>query len=411
MYEFIGINDIRASEILDSRGMPTVRAEVLLEDGTTGAACVPSGASTGKYEAVEKRDEDHHRFHGTGVLKACGMVNKEIRNLLRGRNVLAQQEIDRVLKELDDTQNFSYVGANAALAVSLACARAAAEALCLPLYQYIGGLSGRVMPVPMMNVINGGKHAGNNIDIQEFMIVPTGAESFREGLRWCAEIYHTLGKQLKAQGLSTGVGDEGGYAPDLPSDEAAIEAVLNAVEKAGYGGKVKLALDAAGSEWVQGDRYRLPKRGKEFTVEDMIEYWEGLVEKYPIISIEDPLGEEDFAGWSALTARLGQKVQLVGDDLFVTNMERLRQGIDEGAGNAILIKPNQIGTLTETLDCIELAKRSGYKTIISHRSGETEDTFIADLAVAVNAGQIKTGAPCRTERVAKYNRLLRIEEC
>lgn len=407
----VRIQKVFGTEILDSRGNPTVSATVQLTDGTMGTAAAPSGASTGKFEAIELRDGDQRRYDGKGVLKAVRNVTEIISPALEKVPSLTVREIDGVLQKLDGTPNKAHLGANATLAVSMACARAIAAHYRMPLYRFLGGAAAYQLPRPMMNILNGGAHAGNNIDIQEFMIVPTGAESFREGLRWCAEIYHTLGKQLKAQGLSTGVGDEGGYAPDLPSDEAAIEAVLNAVEKAGYGGKVKLALDAAGSEWVQGDRYRLPKRGKEFTVEDMIEYWEGLVEKYPIISIEDPLGEEDFAGWSALTARLGQKVQLVGDDLFVTNIERLRQGIDEGAGNAILIKPNQIGTLTETLDCIELAKRSGYKTIISHRSGETEDTFIADLAVAVNAGQIKTGAPCRTERVAKYNRLLRIEEC
>lgn len=407
----VRIQKVYGCEILDSRGNPTVSATVQLTDGTMGTAAAPSGASTGKFEAIELRDGDQRRYDGKGVLKAVRNVSEIISPALEKVHSLTVREIDQVLQKLDGTPNKAHLGANATLAVSMACARAIAAHYRMPLYRYLGGAAAHQLPRPMMNILNGGAHAGNNIDIQEFMIVPTGAGCFREGLRWCAEIYHTLGKQLKEQGLSTGVGDEGGYAPDLPSDEAAIEAVLGAVEKAGYGGKVQIALDAAGSEWAQGNRYRLPKRGKEFSVEDMIEYWEGLVRQYPIISIEDPLGEEDFAGWAALTARLGEKVQLVGDDLFVTNMERLRQGIDEGAGNAILIKPNQIGTLTETLDCIELAKRSGYKTIISHRSGETEDTFIADLAVAVNAGQIKTGAPCRTERVAKYNRLLRIEEC
>ena len=382
-----------------------------LSDGSLGTAAAPSGASTGTFEAVELRDGDARRYGGKGVKKAARNVTEVISPALEKLHSLTVREVDTVLQKLDGTPNKAHLGANATLAVSMACARAIAAHYRMPLYRYLGGAAAYELPRPMMNILNGGAHEGNNIDIQEFMIVPTGACCFREGLRWCAEIYHTLGRQLKDQGLSTGVGDEGGFAPDLPSDEAAIEAVLNAVEKAGYGGRVQLALDAAGSEWVQGNRYKLPKRGKEYVVEDLIEYWENLVKKYPIISIEDPLGEEDFAGWAALTQRLGQKVQLVGDDLFVTNMERLRQGIDEGAGNAILIKPNQIGTLTETLDCIELAKRSGYKTIISHRSGETEDTFIADLAVAVNAGQIKTGAPCRTERVAKYNRLLRIEEC
>ncbi len=407
----VRIQKVYGCEILDSRGNPTVSATVQLTDGTMGTAAAPSGASTGKFEAIELRDGDQRRYDGKGVLKAVRNVSEIISPALEKVHSLTVREIDQVLQKLDGTPNKAHLGANATLAVSMACARAIAAHYRMPLYRYLGGAAAHQLPRPMMNILNGGAHAGNNIDIQEFMIVPTGAGCFREGLRWCAEIYHTLGKQLKEQGLSTGVGDEGGYAPDLPSDEAAIEAVLGAVEKAGYGGKVQIALDAAGSEWAQGNRYRLPKRGKEFSVEDMIEYWEGLVRQYPIISIEDPLGEEDFAGWAALTARLGEKVQLVGDDLFVTNIERLRQGIDEGAGNAILIKPNQIGTLTETLDCIELAKRSGYKTIISHRSGETEDTFIADLAVAVNAGQIKTGAPCRTERVAKYNRLLRIEEC
>ncbi len=407
----VRIQKVYGCEILDSRGNPTVSATVQLTDGTMGTAAAPSGASTGKFEAIELRDGDQRRYDGKGVLKAVRNVSEIISPALEKVHSLTVREIDQVLQKLDGTPNKAHLGANATLAVSMACARAIAAHYRMPLYRYLGGATAHQLPRPMMNILNGGAHAGNNIDIQEFMIVPTGAGCFREGLRWCAEIYHTLGKQLKEQGLSTGVGDEGGYAPDLPSDEAAIEAVLGAVEKAGYGGKVQIALDAAGSEWAQGNRYRLPKRGKEFSVEDMIEYWEGLVRQYPIISIEDPLGEEDFAGWAALTARLGEKVQLVGDDLFVTNIERLRQGIDEGAGNAILIKPNQIGTLTETLDCIELAKRSGYKTIISHRSGETEDTFIADLAVAVNAGQIKTGAPCRTERVAKYNRLLRIEEC
>ena len=407
----VRIQKVFGTEILDSRGNPTVSATVQLTDGTMGTAAAPSGASTGKFEAIELRDGDQRRYGGKGVLKAVRNVTEIISPALEKVHSLTVREIDRVLQKLDGTPNKAHLGANATLAVSMACARAIAAHYRMPLYRYLGGAAAYELPRPMMNILNGGAHAGNNIDIQEFMIVPTGACCFREGLRWCAEIYHTLGRQLKDQGLSTGVGDEGGFAPDLPSDEAAIEAVMNAVEKAGYGGKVQLALDAAGSEWVQGNRYKLPKRGKEYVVEDLIEYWENLVKKYPIISIEDPLGEEDFAGWAALTQRLGQKVQLVGDDLFVTNMERLRQGIDEGAGNAILIKPNQIGTLTETLDCIELAKRSGYKTIISHRSGETEDTFIADLAVAVNAGQIKTGAPCRTERVAKYNRLLRIEEC
>ena len=408
----VKIQKVYGCEILDSRGNPTVSATVQLTDGTMGTAAAPSGASTGKFEAIELRDGDQRRYGGKGVLKAVRSVSEIISPALEKVPSLTVREIDHVLCKLDGTPNKAHLGANATLAVSMAAARAIAAHYRMPLYRFLGGAVAYQLPRPMMNILNGGAHAGNNIDIQEFMIVPTGAPNFREGLRWCAEITHTLGQQLKARGLSTGVGDEGGFAPDLESDEAAIEAVLEAVDKAGYGDKVQLALDAAGSEWAQENgRYRLPKRGKELDTEDMIEYWENLVQKYPILSIEDPLGEEDWQGWAEMTRRLGDKVQLVGDDLFVTNSERLRQGMDEGAGNAILIKPNQIGTLTETLDCIELAKRGGYKTIISHRSGETEDTFIADLAVAVNAGQIKTGAPCRTERVAKYNRLLRIEEC
>lgn len=408
----VRIQKVFGCEILDSRGNPTVSATVQLTDGTMGTAAAPSGASTGKFEAIELRDGDQRRYGGKGVLKAVRSVSEIISPALEKVPSLTVREIDHVLCKLDGTPNKAHLGANATLAVSMAAARAIAAHYRMPLYRFLGGAVAYQLPRPMMNILNGGAHAGNNIDIQEFMIVPTGAPNFREGLRWCAEITHTLGQQLKARGLSTGVGDEGGFAPDLESDEAAIEAVLEAVDKAGYGGTVQLALDAAGSEWAQENgRYRLPKRGKELDTEDMIEYWENLVQKYPILSIEDPLGEEDWQGWAEMTRRLGDKVQLVGDDLFVTNSERLRQGMDEGAGNAILIKPNQIGTLTETLDCIELAKQGGYKTIISHRSGETEDTFIADLAVAVNAGQIKTGAPCRTERVAKYNRLLRIEEC
>ena len=408
----VRIQKVFGCEILDSRGNPTVSATLQLTDGAMRTAAEPSGASTGKFEAIELRDGDQRRYGGKGVLKAVRSVSEIISPALEKVPSLTVREIDHVLCKLDGTPNKAHLGANATLAVSMAAARAIAAHYRMPLYRFLGGAVAYQLPRPMMNILNGGAHAGNNIDIQEFMIVPTGAPNFREGLRWCAEITHTLGQQLKARGLSTGVGDEGGFAPDLESDEAAIEAVLEAVEKAGYGGKVQLALDAAGSEWAQENgRYRLPKRGKELDTEDMIEYWENLVQKYPILSIEDPLGEEDWQGWAEMTRRLGDKVQLVGDDLFVTNSERLRQGMDEGAGNAILIKPNQIGTLTETLDCIELAKRGGYKTIISHRSGETEDTFIADLAVAVNAGQIKTGAPCRTERVAKYNRLLRIEEC
>ncbi|MEY8575678.1 phosphopyruvate hydratase [Oscillospiraceae bacterium 21-37] len=407
----VRIQKVMGSEILDSRGNPTVSATVQLTDGTVGTAAAPSGASTGKFEAVELRDGDQRRYGGKGVLKAVRNINEIISPALEKAHSLTVRQVDDILKKLDGTPNKAHLGANATLAVSLACARAMAAHYRMPLYRFLGGAAASRLPVPMMNILNGGAHAANNIDIQEFMIIPAQAENFREGLRWCAEIYHTLGAQLRKKGLSTGVGDEGGFAPDLSSDEEAIEEILAAVEKAGYGGKVTLALDAAGSEWAQEGAYRLPKRGKTYVTEDLISYWEGLLDKYPIVSIEDPLGEEDFSGWAEMTARLGNRVQLVGDDLFVTNLERLQQGIDQGAANAILIKPNQIGTLTETLEAIDLAKRSGYKTIISHRSGETEDTFIADLAVAVNAGQIKTGAPCRTERVAKYNRLLRIEEC
>ncbi len=407
----VRIQKVIGSEILDSRGNPTVSATVQLTDGTIGTAAAPSGASTGKFEAIELRDEDKRRYGGKGVLKAVRNINEIISPALEKAHTLTVRQIDEILKKLDGTPNKAHLGANATLAVSLACARAMAAHYRLPLYRFLGGAAAYRLPVPMMNILNGGAHASNNIDIQEFMIIPAQAESFKEGLRWCAEIYHALGAQLKKKGLSTGVGDEGGFAPDLNSDEEAIEEILTAIEKAGYGGKVNLALDAAGSEWAVDNGYHLPKRGKAFATEDLISYWEGLVDKYPIVSIEDPLGEEDFSGWAEMTERLGGRVQLVGDDLFVTNIERLQQGIDEGAANAILIKPNQIGTLTETLEAIDLAKRNGYRTIISHRSGETEDTFIADLAVAVNAGQIKTGAPCRTERVAKYNRLLRIEEC
>ena len=407
----VTIQKVIGYEVLDSRGNPTVGATVQLSDGSLGTAAAPSGASTGTFEAVELRDGDARRYGGKGVKKAARNVTEVISPALEKLHSLTVREVDTVLQKLDGTPNKAHLGANATLAVSLAAARAMAAHYRMPLFRFLGGAGAHLLPTPMMNILNGGAHAGNNIDIQEFMVVPVGAGSFREGLRWCAEITHTLGAQLKDMGLSAGVGDEGGFAPDLRSDEEAIEEVLTAIEKAGYTGKVKLALDAAASEWVQGDRYVLPKRGKVCAPEELIAYWEELVGKYPIVSIEDPLGEEDWESWQELTLRLGHKIQLVGDDLFVTNKDRLRQGIDEGAANAILIKPNQIGTLTETLEAIDLAKRSGYQTIISHRSGETEDTFIADLAVAVNAGQIKAGAPCRSERVAKYNRLLRIEEC
>ena len=407
----VKIQKVYGSEILDSRGNPTVSATVQLTDGSMGTAASPSGASTGKFEAVELRDGDERRYGGKGVLKAVQNMNEMISPALENLHSLTVREVDKVLIKLDGSPNKAHLGANATLAVSLACARAIAAHYRMPLYRFLGGAAAHELPVPMMNILNGGAHAGNNIDIQEFMIMPTGAENFREGLRWCAEIYHTLGRQLKKKGHSTAVGDEGGFAPNLASDEEAIEEILSAVETAGYSGRVKLALDAAGSEWAENGEYRLPKRGTRFSSDELIDFWEELVRKYPIVSIEDPLGEEDFPAWTKMTERLGDRLQIVGDDLFVTNMERLQKGIEEKAGNAILIKLNQIGTLSETLDAIELAKKNGYKTIVSHRSGETEDTFIADLAVAVNAGQIKTGAPCRTERVAKYNRLLRISEC
>ena len=407
----VKIQKVYGSEILDSRGNPTVSATVQLTDGSMGTAASPSGASTGKFEAVELRDGDERRYGGKGVLKAVQNINEMISPALENLHSLTVREVDKVLIKLDGSPNKAHLGANATLAVSLACARAIAAHYRMPLYRFLGGAAAHELPVPMMNILNGGAHAGNNIDIQEFMIMPTGAENFREGLRWCAEIYHTLGRQLKKKGHSTAVGDEGGFAPNLASDEEAIEEILSAVETAGYSGRVKLALDAAGSEWAENGEYRLPKRGTRFSSDELIDFWEELVRKYPIVSIEDPLGEEDFPAWTKMTERLGDRLQIVGDDLFVTNMERLQKGIEEKAGNAILVKLNQIGTLTETLDAIELAKKNGYKTIVSHRSGETEDTFIADLAVAVNAGQIKTGAPCRTERVAKYNRLLRISEC
>ena len=407
----VKIQKVYGSEILDSRGNPTVSATVQLTDGSMGTAASPSGASTGKFEAVELRDGDERRYGGKGVLKAVQNINEMISPALENLHSLTVREVDKVLIKLDGSPNKAHLGANATLAVSLACARAIAAHYRMPLYRFLGGAAAHELPVPMMNILNGGAHAGNNIDIQEFMIMPTGAENFREGLRWCAEIYHTLGRQLKKKGHSTAVGDEGGFAPNLASDEEAIEEILSAVETAGYSGRVKLALDAAGSEWAENGEYRLPKRGTRFSSDELIDFWEELVRKYPIVSIEDPLGEEDFPAWTKMTERLGDRLQIVGDDLFVTNMERLQKGIEEKAGNAILVKLNQIGTLSETLDAIELAKKNGYKTIVSHRSGETEDTFIADLAVAVNAGQIKTVAPCRTERVAKYNRLLRISEC
>lgn len=407
------ISDIHAREILDSRGNPTVEVDMELEDGTFARAAVPSGASTGLYEATELRDGDMSRYNGKGVLQAVEHVNTEIADAVIGMDASDQRSLDHLLIHLDGTENKSRLGANAILAVSLAAAHASAESAGLPLYQYLGGTNAHVLPIPMMNIMNGGAHADNNVDIQECMIMPVGAASFSEGLRIGAEVYHALKGVLKAKGLSNAVGDEGGFAPDLPSNEAAIEVICEAIEKSGYrlGSEVALALDVAASELLQEDGlYHLTGDHAAKDAEGMIQYYENLLKSYPIISIEDGLGEEDWAGWKLLTAALGKSVQLVGDDLFVTNTKRLSRGIHEGVGNSILVKVNQIGTLTEAFDAVEMAKRAGYSSIISHRSGETEDTTIADIAVALNAGQIKTGAPGRTERVAKYNQLLRIEE-
>ncbi|MBE6702681.1 MAG: phosphopyruvate hydratase [Ruminococcaceae bacterium] len=405
------ITKVMAREILDSRANPTIEATVVLADGTVGVAAAPSGASTGKYEAHEKRDGDSNRYNGKGVLQAVFSVNHIIAPVLTGQCAGEQSEIDRVLCELDGTPNKNKLGANAILAVSLATARAAASFYHLPLYRYIGGAFAKRLPFPMMNILNGGAHADNNVDIQEFMILPIGAENFGEALRWGSEIYHALGQLLRRQGLSATVGDEGGFAPNLKSDEAALELLVSAIRLAGYDEKqVKIALDVAASEWqTEAGVYRLPKRGIELSREEVIEHLCHLADQYPIYSIEDGMGEDDYDGWKLLTERLGKKTLLVGDDLFVTNEKRLADGIKNGMGNAILIKPNQIGTLSETLAVIELAKSAGYQTVLSHRSGETEDTTIADLAVGTNTPFIKSGAPCRSERVAKYNRLLRIE--
>ncbi len=407
------IIDIHAREILDSRGNPTVEVDMQLEDGTFARAAVPSGASTGMYEATELRDGDAGRYLGKGVLQAVENVNTEIADAVIGMDASDQRGIDRLMIALDGTENKNRLGANAILAVSLAAAQAAAESAGLPLYQYLGGTNAYTLPVPMMNIMNGGAHADNNVDIQECMIMPVGAADFREGLRMGAEVYHALKNVLKGKGLSTAVGDEGGFAPDLPSNEAAIEVICEAIEKAGYrpGEDIAMALDVAASEILGDDGlYHLTGDHTAKDAEGMIRYYQGLIENYPIISIEDGLGEEDWEGWKLLTGALGGKIQLVGDDLFVTNTKRLSRGIHEGVANSILIKVNQIGTLTETFEAVEMAKRAGYSAVISHRSGETEDTTIADIAVALNAGQIKTGAPARTERVAKYNQLLRIEE-
>ncbi|NFP92823.1 phosphopyruvate hydratase [Clostridium sporogenes] len=412
MKNYIEIVDVYARQILDSRCNPTVEVEVELEDGTVGVAAVPSGASTGAFEAVELRDGDKSQYLGKGVLKAVDNVNTTIADELVGMNVLDQVAIDKTMIELDGTDNKAKLGANAMLGVSLACAKAAANSLGMSLYQYIGGVNGKVLPVPMMNIINGGKHADNNVDLQEFMIMPAGAPSFSEALRMCSEVYHALKSTLKAQGYDTGVGDEGGFAPNLKSNEEAIVVIIEAIKKAGYtpGEDIFIALDPASSEIFEDGKYNLAGEGRVLTPEEMANYYVKLAEKYPIISIEDGMAEEDWDGWKILTEKIGNKVQLVGDDLFVTNTERLSKGIKLGVANSILIKLNQIGTLTETLNAIEMAERAGYTAVVSHRSGETEDTTIADLVVAVNAGQIKTGAPARSERVAKYNQLLRIEE-
>lgn len=406
------IQSVDALEILDSRGYPTVQAHVSLSGGAAAIASVPSGASTGKFEALELRDGDAKRYGGKGVLRAVQNVNTALAKAVIGLDAADYQAVDSALLAADGTPEKSALGANALLAVSLASARAAAIAANQPLYRLLGGADACLLPTPMMNILNGGAHAGNNVDIQEFMIMPIGAPSFREGLRWCSEVYHTLRDVLKSRGLATAVGDEGGFAPDLAGDAEAIELILLAIERAGYrpGADFVLAIDAAASEWQEGDgSYRLPKKGTHYTTDELIAHWRDLCEKYPIRSIEDGLSEEDWAGWKRLTDALGDRVQLVGDDLFVTNTRRLQRGIDEGCSNAILIKLNQIGTLSETIAAVRLARENGLAAIISHRSGETEDAFIADLAVACGAGQIKTGAPCRSERVAKYNRLLAIE--
>ncbi|SFI62335.1 phosphopyruvate hydratase [Thermoflavimicrobium dichotomicum] len=406
------IQAIYAREVLDSRGNPTVEVEVYLQSGARGRAIVPSGASTGAYEAVELRDGDKGRYLGKGVLKAVQNVNEIIAPEIVGMDALDQVAIDEKLIELDGTPNKGNLGANAILGVSMATAHAAAEALGLPLYKYLGGFNAKVMPVPMMNILNGGKHADNNVDIQEFMIMPVGAGDMHEAIRMGAEIFHSLKAVLKEKGLTTAVGDEGGFAPNLSSNEEALQTIMQAIERAGYkpGDDVKLALDVASTELYRDGKYHLEGEGVTKTAEEMVAYYEELVSKYPIISIEDGLSEDDWDGWKLLTERLGNKVQLVGDDLFVTNTERLAQGIQKGIGNSILIKVNQIGTLTETFDAIEMAKRAGYTAVISHRSGESEDVTIADIAVATGAGQIKTGAPSRTDRVAKYNQLIRIAD-
>lgn len=412
MNNYCEIIDVVGRQILDSRCFPTVEVEVYLEDGTIGRAAVPSGASTGIYEAVELRDGDKDNYLGKSVMKAVNNVNDTIAEELVGCNVYDQVYIDKLLIELDGTENKGKLGANAILGVSLAVANAAAKSLDIPLYKYIGGVNAKVLPVPMMNIINGGSHADNSVDLQEFMVMPAGAPTFDVAMKMCAEVYHTLKKTLHEKGYSTAIGDEGGFAPDLKSNEEAIEVIIEAITKAGYkpGEDVFIAIDAASSEYYEDGKYILKHEGKTLNSSEMVDFLEKWVDKYPIISIEDGMAEEDWEGWKLLTDRLGTKVQLVGDDLFVTNTSRLETGIEKGVANSILIKLNQIGTLTETLNAIEMANRAGYTAVVSHRSGETEDTTIADLVVAVNAGQIKTGAPARSERVAKYNQLIRIQE-
>lgn len=419
MKNYIEITDVVARQVLDSRGNPTVEVEVVVENECVGRAAVPSGASTGSFEAVELRDGDKSKYLGKSVEKAVNNVNTEIKNLVVGMNALNQAEIDEAMIKLDGTHNKGRLGANAILGVSIAVAKAAAKYLGLPLYNYVGGVNATVLPVPMMNILNGGKHADNSVNIQEFMIMPVGAKTFAEALRMSAEVFHNLKSVLKAKGYATSVGDEGGFAPNLKHDEEALQSIVEAIEKAGYkpGKDFCIAIDAAATEMYdeakkigEEGKYYFWKTGEKFTQDEMIDFWEKMAEKYPVISLEDGLAEEDWEGWQKMTARLGKKIQLVGDDLFVTNTERLKKGIDLGVTNSILIKLNQIGTLTETLNAIQMANRAGYTAVVSHRSGETEDTTIADLSVALNAGQIKTGAPSRTDRVAKYNQLLRIEE-
>ena len=411
---YLEIVQVIGREVMDSRGNPTVEAEVYLADGSIGRGVAPSGASTGEFEALELRDGDKKRYDGKGVQKAVDYVNNEIDDLLFGMDASDIYAVDQAMIEADGTEDKSKFGANAILAVSIACARAAAQSLDIPLYRFLGGISGNTLPVPMMNILNGGAHATNTVDTQEFMVMPVGAPTFKEGLRWCAEVYHKLGKILKEEGYATGVGDEGGYAPNLSSDEETLDYIMKAIKACGYkpGKDFVLAMDAAASEWKgkKKGEYLQPKSGKKFTSKTLVEHWKSLVDKYPIYSIEDGLDEEDWAGWELMTKELGDRLQIVGDDLFVTNTKRLKKGIDKACGNSILIKLNQIGSVSETIEAIKMAHKAGFTAVVSHRSGETEDTTIADLAVALNTGQIKTGAPGRSERVAKYNQLLRIEE-